>query len=86
MDGEELRGLAGRVPGARILHDPAQELRPDHQGPYSRDDQDQRSEEGQFHWLVAFQPGLCLLGLQVQGLGHHGLRSIGDLPAEERHR
>src|SRR4051812_33539043 len=36
--------------------------------------------------LVALEPGLGLLGLQVQGLADHRLCCIGDLAAEERHR
>src|SRR5690349_14145682 len=36
--------------------------------------------------LVAFQPGLCLLGLQVQCLGNHRFGSVGNLAAQERHR
>ena len=36
--------------------------------------------------LVAFEPGLGLLRLDVQGLANHRLRSISDLATEERYR
>src|SRR6478752_5386563 len=35
---------------------------------------------------VALEPGLGLLGLQVQGLADHRFGGIGDLAAQERHR
>lgn len=36
--------------------------------------------------LVAFEPGLGLLGLDVQGLAHYRFGGIGDLAAKERNR
>src|SRR5688500_16671543 len=85
VDGEEFRRLAGSVPRSRVLHHAAQKLRPDYERPDTRDDQDPGQKSGDFHRLVAFEPGLGLLGLNVQRLADHGFGRFGDLAAEERH-